>query len=116
MAPFRPRVFHSPGRSGAAGPVPSWQPRRTVQIHDHGVVNSDLERRRSVAKVASAAAAAGLELRGLAASPLPGQDGNVEYFLWIKRRMVPDLPKIEVQDAAVDALLGTIWPTHLKNH
>jgi 23S rRNA (cytidine1920-2'-O)/16S rRNA (cytidine1409-2'-O)-methyltransferase len=81
-----------------------------------GVVNSELERRRAVAKVASAAATAGLELRGLAASPLPGQDGNVEYFLWIKRRIVQDLPKIEEQDAAVDALIGTIWPTHFKNH
>lgn len=81
-----------------------------------GVVNSELERRRAVAKVASAAVEAGLELRGLAASPLPGQDGNVEYFLWIKRRMVPDLPKIEGHDAAVAALLGSIWPSPLKNH
>ena len=42
----------------------------------------------AVGKVAGAAVDAGLELRGLAASPLPGQDGNVEYFLWIKRRIV----------------------------
>ena len=76
-----------------------------------GVVTSELERRRAVAKVASAAAESGLDLRGLATSPLPGQDGNVEYFLWIRRRIVPDLPKIEEQDAAVAALLGTIWPT-----
>jgi 23S rRNA (cytidine1920-2'-O)/16S rRNA (cytidine1409-2'-O)-methyltransferase len=81
-----------------------------------GVVNSELERRRAVAKVASSAVDAGLELRGLATSPLPGQDGNVEYFLWIKRRMVPDLPKIEGHDAAVAELLGSIWPSPLKNH
>jgi 23S rRNA (cytidine1920-2'-O)/16S rRNA (cytidine1409-2'-O)-methyltransferase len=77
-----------------------------------GVVNSELERRRAVAKVASSAVDAGLELRGLATSPLPGQDGNVEYFLWIKRTIVPDLPKIEERDAAVAALLGTVWPIH----
>jgi 23S rRNA (cytidine1920-2'-O)/16S rRNA (cytidine1409-2'-O)-methyltransferase len=77
-----------------------------------GVVTSDWERRLAVGKVAAAAVNAGLELRGLAASPLPGQDGNVEYFLWIKRRIATDLPKIEERDAAVAALLGTIWPNH----
>ncbi|MBP1235973.1 23S rRNA (cytidine1920-2'-O)/16S rRNA (cytidine1409-2'-O)-methyltransferase [Arthrobacter sp. PvP102] len=77
-----------------------------------GVVNSGRERRMAVEKVAQAALDAGLELRGLAASPLPGQDGNVEYFLWIKRRITSDLPKIEERDAAVAALLGTIWPNN----
>ncbi|MFF1385488.1 TlyA family RNA methyltransferase [Arthrobacter sp. NPDC058288] len=77
-----------------------------------GVVNSERERRMAVGKVANAALDAGLDLRGLAASPLPGQDGNVEYFLWIKRRITTDLPKIEERDAAVAALLGTIWPNH----
>ncbi|WP_413250620.1 TlyA family RNA methyltransferase [Sinomonas flava] len=50
-----------------------------------GVVGSDGERRRAVTAVAEAAVAAGLALRGLARSPLPGQDGNVEYFLWLTR-------------------------------
>ena len=77
-----------------------------------GVVNSERERRMAVEKVANAALDAGADLCGLAASPLPGQDGNVEYFLWIKRRMAQDLPKIEERDAAVAALLGTIWPNH----
>ncbi len=76
------------------------------------MVNSERERRLAVEKVANAALDAGLELRGLAASPLPGQDGNVEYFLWIKRRITSDLPKIEERDAAVAALLGTIWPKY----
>jgi 23S rRNA (cytidine1920-2'-O)/16S rRNA (cytidine1409-2'-O)-methyltransferase len=66
----------------------------------------------AVGKVAGAALDAGLELCGLATSPLPGQDGNVEYFLWIKRRIAEDLPKIKERDAAVAALLGTIWPNH----
>jgi 23S rRNA (cytidine1920-2'-O)/16S rRNA (cytidine1409-2'-O)-methyltransferase len=77
-----------------------------------GVVTSERERRMAVEKVANAALDAGLDLCGLAASPLPGQDGNVEYFLWIKRRMARDLPKIEERQAAVDGLLGRIWPNH----
>jgi 23S rRNA (cytidine1920-2'-O)/16S rRNA (cytidine1409-2'-O)-methyltransferase len=77
-----------------------------------GVVNSERERRMAVEKVANAALDAGVDLRGLAASPLPGQDGNVEYFLWIKRRMTQDLPKIEERDAAIAGLLGRLWPNH----
>lgn len=77
-----------------------------------GVVNSERERRMAVGKVALAAFDAGLDLCGLAASPLPGQDGNVEYFLWIKRRIGAELPKIEERDAVVAALLGKIWPNH----
>jgi 23S rRNA (cytidine1920-2'-O)/16S rRNA (cytidine1409-2'-O)-methyltransferase len=77
-----------------------------------GVVNSERERRMAVEKVANAALDAGVDLRGLAASPLPGQDGNVEYFLWIKRRLTQDLPKIEERDAAIAGLLGRLWPNH----
>lgn len=77
-----------------------------------GVVTSERERRMAVEKVARAALDAGLDLCGLAASPLPGQDGNVEYFLWIKRRISKDLPKIEEREAAAAALLGQIWPNH----
>jgi 23S rRNA (cytidine1920-2'-O)/16S rRNA (cytidine1409-2'-O)-methyltransferase len=77
-----------------------------------GVVTSERERRLAVEKVALAAFDAGLDLCGLAASPLPGQDGNVEYFLWIRRRIGTDLPKIEERGAAVAALLGRIWPNH----
>jgi 23S rRNA (cytidine1920-2'-O)/16S rRNA (cytidine1409-2'-O)-methyltransferase len=77
-----------------------------------GVVTSERERRMAVEKVARAAQEAGLELRGLVQSPLPGQDGNVEYFLWIKRRISQELPKIEERDAATAALLGRIWHNH----
>lgn len=77
-----------------------------------GVVNSERERRMAVEKVADAALDAGVDLCGLAASPLPGQDGNVEYFLWIRRRMTQDLPKIEERDAAIAELLGHLWPNH----
>jgi 23S rRNA (cytidine1920-2'-O)/16S rRNA (cytidine1409-2'-O)-methyltransferase len=77
-----------------------------------GVVTSERERRLAVEKVARAALDAGLDLCGLAVSPLAGQDGNVEYFLWIKRRISQDLPKIEEREAAAAALLGRIWPNH----
>ncbi|UVJ40997.1 TlyA family RNA methyltransferase [Arthrobacter sp. CJ23] len=77
-----------------------------------GVVSSEHERRRAVAQVARAAVDAGLGLHGLAASPLPGQDGNVEYFLWIKRKMSAVLPKIEERDEEVAALMETIWPNN----
>ena len=31
----------------------------------------------------------GLGVRGVAASPLPGPSGNVEYFLWLRRGAPP---------------------------
>jgi 23S rRNA (cytidine1920-2'-O)/16S rRNA (cytidine1409-2'-O)-methyltransferase len=77
-----------------------------------GVVTSERERRMAVEKVAWAAQDAGLDLKGLAQSPLPGQDGNVEYFLWINRRTGQELPKIEERDAATAALLRRIWHNH----
>lgn len=77
-----------------------------------GVVTSEGERRRAVEQVAMSAVDAGLELRGLAASPLPGQDGNVEYFLWLRRSIGGAPPKIEGRDAEVAALLEMIWPNH----
>lgn len=77
-----------------------------------GVVSSEHERRRAVAQVARAAVDAGLDLQDVAASPLPGQDGNVEYFLWMKRRMSSVLPKIEERDEHVAALIKKLWPNH----
>ncbi|MEV4901477.1 TlyA family RNA methyltransferase [Citricoccus sp. NPDC055426] len=54
-----------------------------------GVVVDPAARRRAVAGVLEAAVAAGLRPRGIARSPLPGQDGNVEFFLWLQRRTDP---------------------------
>ncbi|PQZ99931.1 16S/23S rRNA (cytidine-2'-O)-methyltransferase [Arthrobacter sp. MYb229] len=48
-----------------------------------GVVSSPELRRSSIEGVVKAAREAGLELCGVARSPLPGQDGNVEFFLWL---------------------------------
>jgi 23S rRNA (cytidine1920-2'-O)/16S rRNA (cytidine1409-2'-O)-methyltransferase len=50
-----------------------------------GVVRDQAQRAAAVTSVAAAAAARGLGVRGVAASPLPGQTGNVEYFLWLRR-------------------------------
>ena len=83
-----------------------------------GVVSSDQERRRAVGSVARAALEAGLALRGLATSPLPGQDGNLEYFLWLSRVDPAAQSKLGERQSAADALddgpvallLHRIWP------
>ena len=48
-----------------------------------GVVTSPDLRREAVACVVSAAEAEKVAIFGVAASPLPGPKGNVEYFLWM---------------------------------
>lgn len=75
-----------------------------------GVVSSENERRRAVALVAHAAVANGLALQGLGVSPLPGQDGNVEYFLLATRVVSEPAHKIEEEELAVNTLLAQIWP------
>lgn len=63
-----------------------------------GVVTNPELRRSSVEAVIASAKAAGLHLRGLARSPLPGQDGNAEFFLWLASGENPqsaDVPLIE---------------------
>ena len=50
-----------------------------------GVVRDPELRSRAVLDVAAAAVDAGLVVHGVAASPLPGPSGNVEYFLWLHR-------------------------------
>lgn len=63
-----------------------------------GVVTDPQLRQSSVEAVIVSARSAGLYLQGLARSPLPGQDGNVEFFLWLKagdNAQVADVPLIE---------------------
>jgi 23S rRNA (cytidine1920-2'-O)/16S rRNA (cytidine1409-2'-O)-methyltransferase len=50
-----------------------------------GVVRDPGLREQAVASGAAAAGGRGLGVAGLAASPLPGPAGNVEYFLWLRR-------------------------------
>jgi 23S rRNA (cytidine1920-2'-O)/16S rRNA (cytidine1409-2'-O)-methyltransferase len=54
-----------------------------------GVVRDQALRAAAVATVAEAAAALGLGVAGITASPLPGPSGNVEYFLWLRRGAAP---------------------------
>jgi len=50
-----------------------------------GVVRDPHHRADAVRRVADAAWALGLGVRGVTASSLPGPAGNVEYFLWLTR-------------------------------
>jgi 23S rRNA (cytidine1920-2'-O)/16S rRNA (cytidine1409-2'-O)-methyltransferase len=54
-----------------------------------GVVREVTDRSAAVEKVCRAAAEIGLGVRGVTASPLPGQAGNVEYFVWLRRGAPP---------------------------
>ncbi|MEU4789439.1 TlyA family RNA methyltransferase [Micromonospora tulbaghiae] len=49
-----------------------------------GVVRDPALRAEAVLDVATAAAGLGLGLAGVAASPLPGPSGNVEFFVWLR--------------------------------
>lgn len=64
-------------------------------LNGQGVVTSDTVRRRGVHGVLREALALGLEIGGLVPSELPGQDGNREYFVWIKVPESPLVPRIE---------------------
>jgi len=50
-----------------------------------GVVHEESARREAVEKVQASAVSHGLRVMGMEPSPLPGQDGNVEYFLWCRK-------------------------------
>lgn len=65
-----------------------------------GVVRDPDQHRTAVIGVAEAAAAVGLDTWAVAASPLPGPAGNVEYFLALARHH-PDALTGEALDAAV---------------
>jgi 23S rRNA (cytidine1920-2'-O)/16S rRNA (cytidine1409-2'-O)-methyltransferase len=65
-----------------------------------GVVRDRTWRAEAVLGVAAAAAAEGLGVAGVVASPLPGPAGNVEFFLWL-RRGAP-----AADEAAVFAIAG----------
>jgi 23S rRNA (cytidine1920-2'-O)/16S rRNA (cytidine1409-2'-O)-methyltransferase len=54
-----------------------------------GVVRDPALRAEAVRGVAQQAAALGLGVQGVTASPLPGPSGNVEYFLWLTSSAPP---------------------------
>jgi 23S rRNA (cytidine1920-2'-O)/16S rRNA (cytidine1409-2'-O)-methyltransferase len=59
-----------------------------------------------VRTVAAAAAAQGLGVLGVTASPLPGPSGNVEYFLWL-RRGAPPLDDTDLARAVAEGPAAT---------
>ena len=65
-----------------------------------GVVRDPSLRRSAVLDVAQSAYDVGLGTMGIAASPLPGPAGNVEYFLWL-RRGAPAISEAEL-DIAIE--------------
>lgn len=65
-----------------------------------GVVRDPALRRSAVLDVAESAYDVGLGTMGIAASPLPGPAGNVEYFLWL-RRGAPDIDE-QALDQAIE--------------
>ncbi|MFD9795309.1 TlyA family RNA methyltransferase [Streptomyces sp. NPDC059070] len=66
-----------------------------------GVVRSPELRAETVRAVAGQAAALGLGVLGVTASPLPGPSGNVEYFLWL-RAGAPALDPADVERAVAE--------------
>ncbi|TKV28270.1 TlyA family RNA methyltransferase [Arthrobacter sp. NamB2] len=78
-----------------------------------GVVTSPEARRRAVAGVLRSAFGCGLDVVGLALSELPGQDGNLEYFVWIRVPRAGLMPRIEGElDRLTDQVLdeGALFP------
>ena len=55
------------------------------KVGKKGVVKDPVLRASAVAGVVADAAGLGLGCVGIVASPLPGPNGNVEYFLWLRR-------------------------------
>ncbi|WP_046468479.1 TlyA family RNA methyltransferase [Allosalinactinospora lopnorensis] len=66
-----------------------------------GVVRDPELRADAVRSVAARAHALGLGIEGVAASPLPGPSGNVEYFLWL-RAGAADLCEDRLRAAVVE--------------
>jgi len=62
-----------------------------------------------IEEVVAAARAAGLNARGLRASPIRGANGNAEYLLWLTRRPDEGLTTAQVTELAVT--LSTEAPT-----
>lgn len=67
-----------------------------------GVVSSPAQRREAVVGVIAAAEDAGLALRGVSRSQLPGQDGNAEFFLWLRSEPAPAISATEDRLGSVE--------------
>jgi len=74
-----------------------------------GVVRDTALHASAVRGVAASAATLGLGVRGVAASPLPGPSGNVEYFLWLAAG-APPLDDAALEHAIETGPAGAAWP------
>jgi len=71
------------------------------RVGSGGVVRDPLLRAEAVLDVAATAAELGLGVAGVAASPLPGPSGNVEFFVWFRRGAPPaDVGRVQAVVAA----------------
>ncbi|MBJ7324484.1 TlyA family rRNA (cytidine-2'-O)-methyltransferase [Rhodococcoides fascians] len=66
------------------------------RVGSGGVVRDPALRAEAVEDVANAALASNLRVEAVAASPLPGPSGNVEYFLWLKAGAGDGSPRTDV--------------------
>ncbi|MET4061282.1 23S rRNA (cytidine1920-2'-O)/16S rRNA (cytidine1409-2'-O)-methyltransferase [Arthrobacter sp. UYP6] len=74
------------------------------KLEKAGVVLDPQKHRMAVARVVESALAENLRVAGLARSPLPGQNGNVEFFLWLQVPLLDgQVPGTSVPEAPVDA-------------
>lgn len=74
------------------------------KVGSGGVVRDKAVREEAVLKVANAALELGLEVAGVAASPLPGPSGNVEYFLLLRPQQVDEGGEATLPALSGDAL------------
>jgi 23S rRNA (cytidine1920-2'-O)/16S rRNA (cytidine1409-2'-O)-methyltransferase len=80
--------------------VPMVKPQFEVgrdRVGTGGVVRDPVHRAEAVLGVAAAAAELDLSVAGVVASPLPGQSGNVEFFLWLRRGIASTVDEAEVR-------------------
>ncbi|MCC9197936.1 TlyA family RNA methyltransferase [Arthrobacter sp. zg-Y820] len=73
------------------------------KLEKAGVVMDPQKHRLAVTRVVSAAMAENLRVAGLARSPLPGQNGNVEFFLWLQVAAADQQPAALPADAQAEA-------------
>ena len=73
------------------------------ELVGEGVVRDPLLRSQAVLAVVTAAKELGLQLRSVIASPLPGPEGNVEYFVWLSAT-APELAQNEVEELVAEAV------------
>ncbi|MEV0330523.1 TlyA family RNA methyltransferase [Micromonospora echinospora] len=79
------------------------------RVGSGGVVRDPLLRAEAVLDVAATAGDLGLGLAGVAASPLPGPSGNVEFFVWLRR----DAPSADAERVRSVVLAGLRSPGEL---